>query len=149
MKNENPIAYQLSMSDKGRGELEAALCKLCQQDGVGEPLVRLGCSKRRWNEFVLALVNERKAKGKDDSTVVDALCKIDAGNASAARQKLEVLSIRFEMLDKDGDSIIAKEDSPAHLAKKGEPMWTTAISVGTHWERSGGAKASVSLDCLD
>lgn len=147
MKNDK-TSYQL-IRGKSRSDHQAALVKLCEQGGIGESLVREGFTKRGWNSFILALVKERQAAGKDDPTILNALSVVDAGNASASRQALQPVAIRWEMLDDAGESILATKDEPAHLAKKGEPMWTAEQSLEAYWTSIGEKGGKADLSCLE
>lgn len=137
MNTENR-SYQLTT---GGGKISAALAKLCAQGELGESLFRFGVSQDAFCLFLARLAADRLARGKTEAQLADILMLVSGANASAARQALGRCSIKWEAIDKNGESI---------LDEKGIPTWESKEqSVEAFWLKASGGKAAPNLSLLD
>jgi len=113
-------SYTLKTS--GRGEIAAAFAKVCLPGQPGERLIRSGLTQGSFCLFLAELASLHFAAKREPKVIAQVLAKVSGGNASAAKQALETLVIKWE----DG-----KEES-----------------VATHWGKSGEA-AAPDLSILD
>ena len=112
------------------GKIANALAKYCASGEMGEPLIRNGVSQGAFVLFLAKMAKRYFDGGRSVEQVAEVLSLLSGGNASAAKQALNDLNIRFA-------------DEPAVDAKHPEH------SVGKHWEQAGGTKSAPNLSILD
>lgn len=124
------------------GKLSQALCQLCAEGEFGESLLRSGVNQASFCLFLAKIAVAHAAKGRSAEQIAEVFNLISGANASAAKQALNDLSIHWEIVNKDGESVLGP--------KTGEPTFEEkAQSVGAYWAKSGGSKPALNLSILN
>lgn len=118
----NSKSYTLVVGTKG-GRIAAALCKLCQIGAPGETIVRAGITQDGFCLFLARVAKLYLDAGKSPEQLAEVFTLVSGGNASAARQAINDLTIEFE--------------------------GSKATSVGSYWNSIGGNKSAPNLAALD
>jgi hypothetical protein len=135
----------------GSSKIEAALCMFCQPGGLGETLVRNGCSQSQFAHFVAKMAHYQLVEKKRDvALLADLFEQLSACNASAAKQALAKCMLtpaddetaKAIALQKKKDGHSTKPLSPEDY-KNAEGIYI-ASALEFYWKsQGGGSKAAV------
>lgn len=125
----------------GSGKIAAALCQLCGQGEIGEPLVQSGASQAAVALFGARIAQAHFSAGRSAEQVAEVFELLSISNASALKQTLA------------GCNLFSLEAAVAHYGSeekaKDKAGNILLISVETYWKQQGGGKASVNLSILN
>lgn len=126
------------------GKIATSLAKFCAEGEIGESLLREGINQASFNLFLAKLAESRLCRAVNPMPVAklaDLFSLVSGANSSAAQKALATCSIRWELVDEDGASILDKD---------GNPTWEkNEQSVEAYWAKAGGGKAISNLSLLD
>jgi hypothetical protein len=114
--------YSLRLPSDEKSNLSKSLAAICSYGKPGQLLISAGTNKDSWNMFLAKLTCHMVSKGATEQDVYAVLNQIAAGNASQARQKLELLMLQW--LNEDGTPDAEKNGTREVLPPEGSPAGT-------------------------
>lgn len=136
----NQIMKTYKIVPSGSGKIAAALCQLCAQGQIGEPLVRSGASQSAVALFAARFAELSFAGQATVEQVANGFELLSVCNSSALKQALADCELFAE------EPAIAHYGSAEKAKDKAGNL--LAISVASYWKQQGGGKASPNLDVL-